>query len=128
MSQRTPYSFPKHKTAVQLKNLFVFHLETNNDQEFVEAYGAGLYDVYRLRDRWNHRNLTPKEIEIEIKYVNVFDPLGGNLIMNLLHYISKHYQGSERTYIDKDGDEVVSSYRILILDHSSFGFDSSGLF
>ena len=42
----------------------------------------------------------------------------------MLNYISEHYEGDERIYIDKDGDEIVSSYRLLIVAHSSSGFDS----
>ena len=44
--------------------------------------------------------------------------------MNMLKYISKNYEDDERTVIDKDGDEVVSSYRILLLAHNSSGFDN----
>ena len=42
----------------------------------------------------------------------------------MLKYISENYEGDERTYIDKDGDELVSSYRILLVAHISSGFDS----
>ena len=44
--------------------------------------------------------------------------------MNMLKYISENYEGDERTYIDKDGDEIVSSYRLLLVAHNSSGFDS----
>ena len=44
--------------------------------------------------------------------------------MNMLKYISEKYHGDERTYIDRDGDEIVSSYRLLLLAHNSSGFDS----
>ena len=36
--QRIRYRFPKHETIDQLENVFVFDLETHNDQEFAEAY------------------------------------------------------------------------------------------
>ena len=42
----------------------------------------------------------------------------------MLKYISKDYDGDERTYIDKDGDKIVSSYRLLLVAHNSSGFDS----
>ena len=57
--------------------MFVFDLETNNDQEFAEAYAAGLYDVYRLRDKWD-RHLTVQQGETERKNVVVFDASNGN--------------------------------------------------
>ena len=58
LKRRIRYIFPKHETIVdQLENVFVFDLETLNDQEFAEAYAAGVYDVKRLRDRWD-RDLT----------------------------------------------------------------------
>ena len=44
--------------------------------------------------------------------------------MNMLKFISENYEVDERTYTDKDGDEIVSSYRNLILAHHSFGFDN----
>ena len=42
----------------------------------------------------------------------------------MLKYISKNYDGDERAYIDKDGDEIISSYRLLLIAHNSSGFDS----
>ena len=44
--------------------------------------------------------------------------------MNMLKYISENYEGDERTYIDKEGDEIASSHRILLLAHNASGFDS----
>ena len=51
LKQRSLYRFPKHETIDQLENVFVFDLETHNNQEFAESYAAGLYDVNRLRVR-----------------------------------------------------------------------------
>ena len=45
--------------------------------------------------------------------------------MDMLKYISEKYDGDERTYIDKDGDEIISNqYRRLLVAHISSGFDS----
>ena len=77
----------------------------------------------RLRDCW-HRDLTNNELIIERKHVDVFDASNGNCIMDMLKYISENYEGDERTYIDKDGDEIISSYRLLLVAHNSSGFDS----
>ena len=44
--------------------------------------------------------------------------------MKILEYNSENYEGDERTYVDKDGDEIVNSYKILLLAHNSSGFDS----
>ena len=123
LKQRIRYRFPKYDPIDQLENVFVFDLETHNDQEFAEAYAAGLYDVNRLRDCW-YRDLNSDELIIERKNVTVFDASNGNCIMNMLKYISKNYDGDERTYIDKDGDEIISSYRLLLVAHNSSGFDS----
>ena len=62
LKQRIRYRFPKHETIDQLENVFVFDLETHNDQEFAEAYAAGLYDVNRLRNK-RDRDLTPDELK-----------------------------------------------------------------
>ena len=123
LKQRIRYRFPKHETIDQLENVFVFDLETHNDQEFAEAYAAGLYDVSRLRDRW-HGDLTNNELLIERKNVTVFDASNGNCVMDMLKYISENYEGDGKTYIDKDGDEIVSSYRLLLVAQNSSGFDS----
>ena len=123
LKQRIRYRFPKHETIDQLENVFVFDLETHNDNEFAETYAAGLYDVNRLHDRW-HRDLSDNELVIERENVIVFDASNGNCVMNMLKYISENYEGDERTYIDKDGNEIVSSYRLLLVAHNSSGFDS----
>ena len=123
LKQRIRYRFPKHEPIDQLENVFVFDLETHNDQEFAEAYGAGLYDVNRLRECW-HRDLTSHELIIERNNVTVFDASNGNCVMNMLRYISENYDGDQKTYIDKDGDEIISSYRLLLVAHNSSGFDS----
>ena len=122
LKQRIRYRFPKYERIDQLKNVFVFDLETHNDNEFAETYAAGLYDVNRLRDQW-HRDLTPHELIIERKNVTVFDASNGNCIMIMLKYISENYEGDGRTYFDKDGDEIISSYRLLLVAHNSSGFD-----
>ena len=44
--------------------------------------------------------------------------------MNLLNYVSKNYEGAERTYIAKDKVEIVSSYRLLLVARTSADFDS----
>ena len=77
----------------------------------------------RLIDCW-YRDLNSDELIIERKNVTVFDASNGNCIMNMLKYISENYDGDERTYIDKDGDEIFSSYRLLLVAHNSSGFDS----
>ena len=103
--------------------MFVFDLETHNNQEFAEAYAVGLYDVNRLRDKWN-RGLTPNEVMIEKENVTVFDAFNGNPVKNLPNNISENYEGDERTFLDRDGDQLVSSYRFLLVAHNSSGVDS----
>ena len=123
LKQRIPYRFPKHEPINQLENVFAFDLETHIDQEFAETYAAGLYDVNRLKDCW-YRDLNSDELIIERKNFTVFDASNGNCIMNMLENISKNYEGDDKTYIDRDGDEIVSSYRLLLVAHTSSGFDS----
>ena len=77
----------------------------------------------RLRDNWD-RDPTDREKETGKEIVIVFDVSNGNPIMNMLKYISENYNGDERTYIDKDRDEIVSSYRLSLVAHNSSGFDS----
>ena len=123
LKQRIRYRFPKHETIDQLENVFVFDLETHNDNEFAETYASGLYDVNRLKDCWD-RDLTSNELITERNNVTVFDASNGNCVMNMLKYISENYDGDERTYVDKDGDEIISSYRLLLVARNSSGFDS----
>ena len=68
--------------------------------------------------------MNSNELVIERKNVTVFDASNGNCIMNMLKYISEDYDGDERTYIDKYRDEIISSYRLLLVAHNSSGFDS----
>ena len=56
--------------------------------------------------------------------VIVSDASNGNCVMDMLKLISGIYEADERTYIGKDGDEIVSSYRILLVAHNSSGSDS----
>ena len=123
IKQRILYRFPKHETIDQLENVFVFDLETQNDREFAEAYAAGFYDANRLRDKGD-RDLISDELVIERENVTVFAASNGNCVMDMLKYISENYDGDERAYIDKDGDEIISSYRLLLVAHNSSGFDS----
>ena len=53
--------------------------------------------------------------ERQRKNITFFDESNGNSVMGLLKYFSKIYEGDERTYIDKDGDEIVSSYGLFWL-------------
>ena len=122
LNQRIRYRFLKHETKGQIETVF-FYLETYNDQELAEAYAAGSFDVKSLRDRWD-RDLTVQEKETERENVIVFDGSNGSLVIRLLTFISENYEGDGRTYIDKDGDEIVSSYRLLLVAHNSCGFDS----
>ena len=46
------------------------------------------------------------------------------LLWICLGFISESCKGDGRTYIDKNGDEIVSSYRLLLVAHNSSGFDS----
>ena len=103
--------------------MFVFYSETYKDQEFAEAFASGIYDVNRLRGKWN-RDLTGDKLRVEKDNVTVFDGSNGNPVMNMLEYISENNKTDERTYIDKDGDEIVSSYRLFLVAHNSSGFDS----
>ena len=123
MKHRSRYRFPKHETRNHLEKVFVFDSETHNDQEFAEAYAAGLYDVNRLRDKWD-RDLTFVEIAIEKENVTVFDASNEHPFMIMLKYSSKIYDGDERTYTDKNGDEIASSYRQLLVANNISGFNS----
>ena len=44
--------------------------------------------------------------------------------MNMLKHISENYEGDERNFIDKDGEVIVSSYRLLLVADNASGFDS----
>ena len=42
--------------------------------------------------------------------------------MNMLKK-SENYEGDERTFVDREGDDIVSSYRNLLLAYKGCGFD-----
>ena len=82
-----------------------------------------MYDVNRLRNR-RDKDLSVHKIDTEREKFIVFDKSCGNPKKNMPNYISDNYEGDERTYNDKNGDEIVSSYRLLLVAHNSSGFDS----
>ena len=44
--------------------------------------------------------------------------------MKMPKYFSQNYRSGERTFIDKRGDEILSSYRIILIAHDSSCFDN----
>ena len=66
----------------------------------------------RSKYKWD-RDITPEEIKTDIEIVLVFDESGGNPIMKMLEYVSKVHGGDERTNVIREGDAIVSSYRIF---------------
>ena len=83
VKQTSRYRFPKHETIDQLENVFVFDLETYNDQEIAEAYSAGLHVVNPLRHKWD-RNLTGQERKTERENKIYFNGSDGNPVMDML--------------------------------------------
>ena len=77
----------------------------------------------RLRGK-RYQNLPPKELQTKRKHDFVSDKSCGNPIMKMFEKISENYEGDEKTLIDKDGDEIVSSCRLLLVAHNSTGLDS----
>ena len=75
----------------------------------------------QLGEWWN-RDLTPDELVIENENVTVFDGSNENPVMNMLKYTSDKYEGDEMIYIEKSGEEIVSSFRHLLVAHISSGF------
>ena len=114
ISQRIRSRLPKHETVDQLEKVFVFGFETCNDQEFTESYAAGIYNVNGLRDSWD-RDLCPNETNTEKENVTIVDGSHANPVLHMRKYILENCKGYERTYIDQDGDEIVSSYRLYWL-------------
>ena len=84
-------------------------METYNDQNFAKAYAARFYDVNRLRDKWD-RELTLEEIQTARKKIIVFKISCGNPTNNMLKCISETFEADGRTCVDKEGDEIDSSY------------------
>ena len=76
--------------------MFVFDLNTCNDQEFAELYAAGSSDTNRSRDRWK-RELTSNKIVTEKINVIVFDGSKANPVMNMPKYFCENYDGDGRT-------------------------------
>ena len=79
--------------------------------------------MIRLRDKCD-RDLPCEEKDIGRKKFTAFDRSNANPSMNMLKFISEKYEGDERTYVDKDGEETVSSYKLLLVANNSNGFDS----
>ena len=56
--------------------------------------------------------------------VIVFDESYANPVMKMLKYNSANYGADEGTYFDKDGGELVCSYKLLLVAHNASTFDS----
>ena len=82
--------------------MFVFDLETYNDQEFAESYAASLYDVNRLRNKWG-RDLTPDEIVTKKNNVIVFGGSKGNPVMNMLEIFQRTTKEKKEQILIKMG-------------------------
>ena len=121
LSQRKCYIFPKADELDQLKNVFVFNLQTYNGQKYAKAYASGLFDV-RSFCQVRNRHLTGK-IDAENEKVVVFGTSDGNPVKNMNKYVSKNYEEHEKKYTDGDVDEKFSLYRLYILAHNASGFD-----
>ena len=122
LNHRIRYRLPKRETIDQLEKVFVFDLETKNDKYLQKHMQLDymMYIVYEI----SNRDLFLDEIVTEKDNVIVFVGSNANSVTNMLRHISENYEGDERTYNDKDGDEIVSSYRLLLVAHNSSGFDS----
>ena len=71
-----------------------------------------------------NRDITVQKIETERQNFLIFDRPFENFLMNMPKYFSENYGGDGRTFIDKEGNEKVSSYRLLLAAHNSSAFDS----
>ena len=60
-------------------------------------------------------DLTPDEKVTGKNNIFAFDGHNEKSVMDVLIYFSENYEGEKRTYIDRDGDEIVSSYRLLLV-------------
>ena len=123
LSQRIRYGVPEHETIDQLENVFVFGLENYIDQEFAKAYAVGVYDANCLGDRWDG-DLILDEIVTVKDSVIVCDGSNGNPVMHMLENNSLNYEVYERTFYDEDGNEIVSSYKLLLVAPNASGFDN----
>ena len=123
LEQRIRWKLPEHETTDQLENVFLFALQTYNDQEFAESNAAGLYDLNCLRVKWD-RDLISDEMVIEKENVTVFDESNEKNCHEQAWIHLKNYEADEKTWIHKSGDEIVSSYRLLLEAHNSSCFDS----
>ena len=103
--------------------MFLIDSETYNDQEFAEAYAAGFFNLNRSRDKWI-RKLTQEELRTEKENVIAVNKPYGNPNVIVLKYISENCEGHERTFVRKEGAELVSSHRFLFLAHNASGLDS----
>ena len=104
-----------------MENVFVFDLETHNDQISSKAYAAGLY-VNRLKDRCD-RDLTVQEMEIERKFVIVFDKRCDNPVIKM----PKNLQKTMKVMREAKSIKMVMRWlaRIgLFFAHNSSGFDN----
>ena len=66
--------------------MFLFDVETHNNEKLAQEVSASLFDVNCLCERWD-RHLTSEEIQTERKHITVINKSCGNPVMNMLEYI-----------------------------------------
>ena len=65
-SQRFRYYFPRQDMVDQIENVFVFGLDTFNEEEYAQLNAICLNIVYRVREEWK-LDSTPEETNFEKK-------------------------------------------------------------
>ena len=70
----------------------------------------------------NIKGSTQGERDRERKLI-VFDKSKENPVINIIEYFLVNYERDENTNIDRNGDDRITSYRLLILAHNASGFD-----
>ena len=56
--------------------------------------------------------------------ITVFDGSNADPVMTMPKYFSENFEGYERTCFVRDGEAIVSSYRLPFVAHNASGFDS----
>ena len=84
--------------------VFAFDLETCNveKQLYSEAYGAGAYHLNRLYECVNGE-LPEKELQMERKYVKVFDRENNIPVLDMNNYVLNNYKRKPIIITNKHG-------------------------
>ena len=113
-----PTKLPKTKIQHR-KNVFVYVIETNPDEENGLLYGVGYYPLSKISISMVHTELTPDETEKK-KRKEVFTGKGEDCSGKMKNHIKKKWKGDPKIH----NKRMISIHDIKLIAQNAVRFDN----